>query len=861
MNALRLRHARGLVAAARPWLPALLCSGLLLPGLAGAADATSGRARKSPPAANTAAAPAGISRPVPHPATRATATPTGGCQVAVNPPALLWPTTSLGGGHYAVRLSRDRTFPEGATQRADSLRWAMFNPHQTLTPGTWYWQHAVVRAGQSPAWSDVHTFSVRADARPFVTPPSARMLAAIPPGHPRILARADELPALRAAAAGRPEIEALLARARRLVSAALPRPDQAKASQAGATAFETKNFAKWAAKGFAGEFAQDLTTLAPAYLLTGDTTVGRAAVARARLIADLDPDGDTAPGVSDFADGSCMRTMALAYDSCFDLLTPGEREQLRQAMRIRAGRFFQQHVNRLEGRIFNAHVWQHILLEAAEIAWATLHELPEASQWAAYVYELWLNRFPPLGGDDGGWTEGIGYLGTNLETLLLMPQRLGQLTGVDFLAHPWYQNAPYYHLYGWPPGSVNAGFGDGDHDAKAISAARAYFVETLGRRSGSAAALDYARRASRGGTSQLPPLLAWHRLRDRPPAAPATAGTPPLPLSRAFRDVGLALLHTDLANARRNVFVAHNACPYGAYGHMHPAQNAFNLMLGGQRLFANSGYYIAYGDAHFKGWYHHSRGHNTVLIDGRGQVADSTGWGWLARHADNGTIAYSLGDASPAYGDAGLTRFRRHVALLRPSTIVIYDELAADHPAQWSWLLHSPARLRSEPAGARLHARLPTGQGRVDLLGPFPLRVAVDDRFDPPADNWRGRRSGREVIQYANQWHATVEPDRKTPHMRYLALIQLRLRGDAEAFHEPVREVADQIRLGPWTVRAALDPAMPASLVITHAEGTHALATDTKEFEFGGTRHAVSAGETLLIAAGRTLRTRETAPE
>ena len=552
-----------------------------------------------------------------------------------------------------------------------------------------------------------------------------------------------------------------------------------------------------------------------------------------------------------------MRTMALAYDSCCGLLSADERTRLRAAMKTRAGRFFRKQMNNLEGRIFNPHVWQHILTEASEIAFALAGELPEAQVWAAYVYELWVNRFPPFGGGDGGWVEGLGYLGTNLETMLLMPQRFSQLTGVDFYDVPWYRGAPDFHIYGWPAGSVNAGFGDGDHDTRSISAARAYFVETLGRRTGNAHALHYAATVMSGKSDSLPPLLIWHRLREPVAAASAPALPAGLPLSRSFRDTGFVAMHTNLSDSRQNVFVAFNSCPRGAYGHMHPCQNAFNLMLGGEHLLANSGYYIAFGDAHFQGWYHNTRGHNTVLIDGQGQPAGSEAWGWIARHADSGSIAYCLGDASPAYANTGLTRFRRHLALLRPSLLVVYDELEAGHDARWSWLLHSPARIESQLGGVRLLAKTATGQGQVDVFGSSDLQVKIDDQFDPPANNWRGKRSGGEVRDYPNQWHATIEPVRNTARVRFLALIQLHLGGGKPEFTAPRIEAAGRVQAGPWMVRAVLDPNEKAGLVIQRADGQSALAADVPEFTSGGRNYLLAPQETILLEGLEVFRAPE----
>ncbi|MBK7607960.1 MAG: hypothetical protein IPI18_12440 [Saprospiraceae bacterium] len=41
--------------------------------------------------------------------------------------------------------------------------------------------------------------------------------------------------------------------------------------------------------------------------------------------------------------------------------------------------------------------------------------------------------------------------------------------------------------------------------------------------------------------------------------------------------------------------------------------------------------------------------------------------------------------------------FRRHYIMLRPSIIIIYDELKADHPAEWTWLLHNDNGFQADP--------------------------------------------------------------------------------------------------------------------------------------------------------------------
>src|SRR3546814_8877461 len=93
-------------------------------------------------------------------------------------------------------------------------------------------------------------------------------------------------------------------------------------------------------------------------------------------------------------------------------------------------------------------------------------------------------------------------------------------------------------------------------------------------------------------------------------------------------------------------------------------------------------------DPHRTGWYQHTKSNNSLLIDGAGQPYSVEAYGWMPRFLQGEEMAYVLGDASAAYSSAetgddyGLKKFHRHLLLLKPDIIVVYDELVADHPAK-----------------------------------------------------------------------------------------------------------------------------------------------------------------------------------
>ena len=206
-----------------------------------------------------------------HPERRIVASPRGGEVVTVNPPPLLWPVISSPDVRYEVRLSQTEDFSHTATIQAKNLRWAMFNPHRKLAAGTWYWQYRTTRRSKlEPKWSRVFRFDVTDAARLSLTPPASQMIASVPHQHPRILVSAAKPALLRQRVKGTDRLATSTRSADRLVDRPIRGVEAARPSKQGKTTFETRNFAKWASKGYAAKLLGEVKTLTLAYLLTGD---------------------------------------------------------------------------------------------------------------------------------------------------------------------------------------------------------------------------------------------------------------------------------------------------------------------------------------------------------------------------------------------------------------------------------------------------------------------------------------------------------------------------------------------------------------------------------------------------------------
>jgi hypothetical protein len=810
-----------------------------------------------------------LTKDVIYPATRRSVSPSAGREVAVNPPVLLWPPAAGKGVRYDVRLSQDSTFASNKTIVSTAQVGALFNPHKKLAPGTWYWQWAVSGAGKTE-WSKPNVFQVAKKTRVFETATAKEMLAGCPRVHPRLLVRADGLAAFRNRVGNLDAAVSIVNAAKTQLDKSLPSELQAAPQRIGTNKVETEKLASDSSKDFGQRVFQAVFSLSAAYLITGDEQYAQTAICWALRVASWDRAGPT--GKNNFGDMSCMDAMVTAYDSCYPLLSDAQKQILRNGIHARAGHFFQNWTNRLEAALAEEHAWQHILFSGIQAAFATLGEIDDAEEWLSYAYEVWLARAPTEGLSDGGWTVGLGYFDVETESLRSIPLFFQKLTGVNLFNQAFFRNNLYYVIYAQPPHSYSDGFGDGHEKGKGLPDNDLAYIESLAARLGDPYASWYANKCREKTGRKKPGVQEdWNGLvRGSADKPPPWTGRFALPQARAFRETGIVEMHTDLANTENDVFVSFRSSPWGSYGHAHADQNTFNVLAGGERLFYSSGYKVAELDPHVLGWYKHTAGHNGVLIDAKGQTYGSEAYGWIPRYLHGEHITYCVGDASGAYdakpkikgkqqgpelrtslptGDAGLTRFRRHVALLRPSTIVVYDELTANHEADWSWLLHSLEEIRVESGKQRVFASAGAARGRVDLFGSAPLKLAVANRFSVPAINWRDKAKDGKQLQFTdNQWHLTVMPARKLAAMRFLAVLQVRLANDSSDFAEIAVESDGWMRIGDCQIRAELDRSKKPALEARSAGGMAGLVTGKARLTVDGKSHdARLAGGALLV--------------
>ena len=130
--------------------------------------------------------------------------------------------------------------------------------------------------------------------------------------------------------------------------------------------------------------------------------------------------------------------------------------------------------------------------------------------------------------------------------------------------------------------------------------------------------------------------------------------------------------------------------PYGPVSHSHADQNSFAIMKGGKALAQPTGARYPQHQSPFHFQYTNlTLAHNALLINGEGQIDRvASANGRLMDFKSSPHMAYVAGDAQKCYGDR-LDFYKRHVVMIRPSVILIIDDLAGPEPFSVDWLMHS----------------------------------------------------------------------------------------------------------------------------------------------------------------------------
>lgn len=738
-------------------------------------------------------------------------------ELYINPSPLIVPQKLKTSDYLQFALSRNNAFNESETITSEPMAWCMFNPHQALEAGNWYWRfRSISKNGTQDEWSEILQFEVKAETPKFVTPSFNNFYNNIPHVHPRLYCFLDNnIDEARRTVTSHPEYKTLTARATSALNADytnVPNPyDKAE---------EIKTY---------------ITYLYQAYHLTQKPEYREKILKLLRLMLSY-PVSDEQLFATNFGSTDIAIIFIEGYDIAYDKLTHAERTGAEELIMRVARHYYKMYCGMQENHIFDNHFWQHnmrVLFQAAFILSDKSLFSVEAAQMLEYYYELWTARAPDSGYNrDGLWRNGAGYFSANVKTLYYMPLLCSYLTGKDFLQHPWYQNAGKAITYAWPPQSKSAGFGDSSEKGNEPERQRIAFADFLARETGDAYAGWYA-------TECRKTLLTDYEFRLYRMASGKQYATSKLPEGSPkliwHKDAGEVTIHSNIADTENNLSLSFRSSTFGSGSHTLANQNCFNLLYKGIDVYRSTGYYQNFSDAHNIMSYRHTRAHNTLLVNGIGQPFSMKGYGNVVRAIGGERISYCLGDASNAYsgisedpmwidyfakagitqtpengfGETPLSLYRRHVLVLHPNIVILYDELEADSPVRWEWLLHSPHQFRIDYTQRKM-TTIYNNKQFTSIARQFSNQscsISQTEQFVVPPTI--------ASAEYPNQWHLTAAygPSEKN---RILTIIQV-VADAGEAFNIEQRE-DNVFKCGTWTIRAMLDGSLPASLSVTSNE-------------------------------------------
>lgn len=777
--------------------------------------------------------------------------PQGENTLYLNPSPLVVPVEMRKAEFLQFQLSQDKLFSKEKTLQSKPLPWCMFNPHRILESGTWYWRfRSMDKTQKATEWSDTYHFTVTDDIPRFVTPAFDVFMKNMPKGYPRIYCFIED--GLKKAAAtikSHPEYKEIRNRAGGpLKNSYETNPQPYKVI---------------------GKISQDINHLYTAYRTTNEQAYADKMLALTRAVLAVPHDNKQA---NDFVCGDIIFMFNHVYDACYDQLSESERKEIESRIFHTAKHHHMlQRKGTEENHIFDNHYWQRAFREMLQLGLMFGDTRDDAKEILEYCYELWTARAPASGFNrDGEWHNGQGYFNANTKTLWYVPALLSYVTGTDFLQHPFYKNLGKALVYAWPPRAMSAGFGDGNESSKTPPRQRTALADYMARATGDPYAMWYNNetKATRGDFE-----MRLYRVATQEKDYPASTPLPEdAPKAIWFKDTGEMMVHSNLSQYRNNAFLSFRSSPFGSGSHTLSDQNSFNLSFRGVPVYRSSGYYLNFSDPHNLLSYRHTRAHNTILVDGIGQPFTTRAYGKVTRMLSGEHISYACGDASNAYcgltdypmwkknfqnakidesvangfGETPLKKYRRHILMLHPDIVVIYDELEADKPVRWDWLLHSPVQFNFLERGKDkiLTTVYPEKKftSTAHLFSNSDCKLSQTDRFFSDPDP-KKMRKGRE---YPNTWHMTAAYEKSSAN-RILTIIVLQSDGD-----KPISVVHDKngnpndFVAGKWKIRAQLDASQPAELLIRDPKEGTLFSLGNKNLKIEGKEYKREQGTSVL---------------
>ena len=695
--------------------------------------------------------------------------PREGEEMTLSPPGFSWwRAAERGACEYRLIVER-----EGSQHYTSSLTPDPIHvPTEVFPPGEYKWHvEAVIDTDSVQARSSDYKFKVCDGASEQPWTDTRELLNRVPSEHPRVFFLASQLDEVRSTlSTSRAEAFGEL---RKMADAGLwiepiPEPDYDQL-----TDHAERRLAYHACFQATRKVHDNaMRAMALTYQLTGEQVYGERAKALIVDAAGWDVDGISsilAPYGDEVGLG-LLRAGAEVYDWLYDLFSDDERIKVSKMVGARADQMIQQlersdYPFKPEGS-HNGRLPGFLLQHAVALA-----EDERAAGWAEYALKIIATNFPHWAGQDGGWAQGVPYGQSYNQRDAVTFHTWQVATGHDIWLKPFYRNLPWFFYYAVSPVGEITPFGDTEQSHVRPSGART-LMQYHSLRLRDSRLRKWADQvnpigAGPGTVDPFPGIL----LEDNVGEADGEA----LPNDRVFRGIGWAALHSDITSPADDLMVAFRSSPYGGVSHGHASQNDFAVMKGGRALICAGGERFPHHGTPFHNEYaQQSVSHNCVLVNGVGAVnRDGNRGGEIHAFETTDTYGYVCGEAQNAYDD--LARYRRHMLMLRPSVLILVDELVASQASKFQWLLHAFEKFEIDDITSTFVSKRHGAELTGRLAASTNLSLGQTDAWPIAPD--KGYPTLTKPLP-ANRWHFTAETEDTSEKCRIVSVFSI--RGPAE---------------------------------------------------------------------------------
>lgn len=740
----------------------------------------------------------------------------GNNQIAIfRSPSFSWPAERA--GIYDLRLSRDSLFSQSI--EFEDIPYAVYNIHQPLENGQWYWQYRDRTSG----WSATKSIIVDSTTIDFVPISVDSLFQRITPHHPRLVTEIQTRNKLKDLAQEYPDTKNILQEVESIMNKKVPEwPSTTVDSIDKSIAFEQLN-------DIAFVFSESLNLLTWSYVLTQDRDYYKVAKNWMTNAADWTLGDDDS--ISLEARASIMESLAFAVDVLWVYFKKIERNRIIDQIAKQADFFYQRWLNDLEKKPYDAGSWRIFIPKIFNASVVLVHEVPQAINWLSYVYHLLLAKNPILGSTDGAWSGGVADLEMNMQTLVYIPHKLSQLTGQDFFQHPWYSNFALWLAYAYPVGSVSDGFGI-SKGIEIPSFGEVAYSDALSKLTQQADLQAYATLILKSLGKSLNSLsqedsFRWFRIASGYEMdIPKLTDPKILEEDVIFPEAGLAYLNSDVNSVDNNVSLVIKSSPFDGGSIIARDQNTFNLVYKGKPLiYGVSGNSLQEGneiDVPIN-WT------NQILINGNNQLTVNSSYGFLPRFIKGENISYVLAksvgvidsqskDSSPYQlidpGDENRINLERHYIFLKPNILLIYDSATAIDPVKWTWQLVSPHSIFSRDLHDGFELSSGTTKVNIRSFTSSESKNKIVQVADIETDNGYSvdTESTRSVTQLLQ-----IESEQVTTDFRSLSIIQV-AENDIDLFKVELED-SNVITFGDWELFAELNTDNKALIKVHNLDG------------------------------------------